>query len=629
MTATATYATVARHYFDAGWAPLPLPPRAKQSPPPGFTGRQGRHPNAEDIDRWRTSHSAGNLALRLDDDTIGVDIDLYKNGDARQQLETLIGCELPETWSTSSRDDGSGILLYQAPALPHGKRWQHAPVPGVEIIQRGHRYALAWPSIHPEGRQYRWTEPSGEPADRLPQYDDLAELPYAAAAALIEDDPDHTTRDAVHVQLTGGEPSATVAAKLEEGLQACTGAQGARHDTVRDIVGRLVRQADRGEPGVNAAVEQLRARFVDAVAPDRPGGPRAAEREYRDLVAGAIHLVATTENQEQKVERMVDEWFAEIGVTAEPVAAHPPEQAVNDTDDHLIQPVNWAELWSKDSSPEWEYEDVLAKGRGHALYASRKTGKSLFFLWACAGMIVTREDVEVIYLDYEMTDDDLRERLEDMGYGPDSDLSRFHYFMLPALAPLDTHAGATELLAIVDRIISRNPQRSFVLILDTTSRAVEGEENSNDTIRAFYRHTGVRLKQRGITWARLDHAGKDASRGQRGASAKGDDVDIVWKLEATDNGYTLRRDAARMGWVPEKVTFRRVDEPHLHFVAVDDDWPAGTQEVAKLLDNLGVTLNASVRETMRLLREGGNGRRQTIVQAALKWRRQKAETGWL
>ena len=40
---------------------------------------------------------------------------------------------------------------------------------------------------------------------------------------------------------------------------------------------------------------------------------------------------------------------------------------------------------------------------------------------------VPDEPITILYLDYEMTDDDLRERLEIFGYGPNDDYSRLHY----------------------------------------------------------------------------------------------------------------------------------------------------------------------------------------------------------
>jgi hypothetical protein len=41
----------------------------------------------------------------------------------------------------------------------------------------------------------------------------------------------------------------------------------------------------------------------------------------------------------------------------------------------------------------------------------------------------------------EMTLDDVHERLGDLGYGPDDDLERRNYHLLPALPPLDHPEG--------------------------------------------------------------------------------------------------------------------------------------------------------------------------------------------
>lgn len=241
--------------------------------------------------------------------------------------------------------------------------------------------------------------------------------------------------------------------------------------------------------------------------------------------------------------------------------------------------------------------------------------------------LTCRPDVVVVYLDYEMGEDDLYDRLADMGYGPDTDLSRLHYALLPSLPPLDEPEGAKALFAKVDAVQGMHPGSHVAVVIDTTGRAVAGEENSADTFRNFYRWTGLGLKQRGMTWARLDYAGKDATRGQRGSSGKGDDVDVVWRLNRTEDGIVLKREASRMGWVPEKVAFHQVTDPYLRFVRVAESWPAGTKEVAALLSELGVPLSAGERRAGRAMRENGHRRDQHVIRAAQRWRRQAAEEG--
>jgi hypothetical protein len=285
--------------------------------------------------------------------------------------------------------------------------------------------------------------------------------------------------------------------------------------------------------------------------------------------------------------------------------------------------LDWSELFSDDTpDDEWLYDDVFALGRGHAFYAQHKQGKSLFVLWVAAELATRRSDVDVVYLDYEMTRSDVRERLEDMGYGPDSDLSRLHYALLPSIAPLDTMEGAGALLDLVDSVHVEG--RHVFVVVDTTARAAQGNENDSDTFRDFYRCTGIVLKRRGITWARLDHAGKDPTKGQRGSSGKGDDVDVIWRLQQADNGVVLHRDAARMSWVGEKVTFTLRPDP-LRYERSSFLWPAGTTELAAVLDDLDVPLGASRRAARQVLSTAGQKATNDVLGKALQWRQQRVQ----
>lgn len=284
--------------------------------------------------------------------------------------------------------------------------------------------------------------------------------------------------------------------------------------------------------------------------------------------------------------------------------------------------VNWAEFWDTERQEDgWLIDGVLAYGRGHSIYAGHKTGKSLVMLALLAELATSRLDTLTIYLDYEMGEDDLYERLSDMGYGPESDLSRLRYALLPSLAPLDTTVGANELCALIAAEQSAHPALHIALVIDTTSRAFQGPENDADTTRNFYRCTGLRLKQMGLTWARLDHAGKNGEIvGARGSSAKGDDVDLVWKLTATKARYTLHREASRMPWVPENTILTRLDNP-LRFQVDKSPLPEGTLELCLTMDQLGIEATASVRESAKLLRAGGIKAMNTTISAAVKARK--------
>lgn len=285
--------------------------------------------------------------------------------------------------------------------------------------------------------------------------------------------------------------------------------------------------------------------------------------------------------------------------------------------------VDWATFWAGDpKSEDWLIEPIIPRGRQVAMYSPAKQGKSLFALdvavRAATGQRVldrpAGNPLNVVYVDMEMTEGDLYERLEDMGYGPDSDLSHLHYYLLPSLPPLDTPEGGLALLAIARH------HHADLVVVDTTSRVLDGAENDADTLRSFYMYTGLSLKADGIALWRLDHAGKDLGKGQRGTSAKNDDVDLVWELLAQDDGIRLRATHRRQSWIPDTVDLLRLEDPLRHERA-SRTWPAGTADTARQLDRLGADLDISFRAARDLLSEHKIKVRNTTISSALKYRK--------
>lgn len=139
----------------------------------------------EQVRRWMWANPGGNIALRLPEGVIGIDLDLYPDSSKdHPAVERLAAWDalvskfgpLPESPRATSRDDGiSGIHLYRVPAgwkaagiLPAAPVCQGHPLPGGrdarpgdpvspgEVIQHRHRYLVAPPSLHPSGCRYRW-----------------------------------------------------------------------------------------------------------------------------------------------------------------------------------------------------------------------------------------------------------------------------------------------------------------------------------------------------------------------------------------------------------------------------------------------------------------------------------------
>lgn len=233
--------------------------------------------------------------------------------------------------------------------------------------------------------------------------------------------------------------------------------------------------------------------------------------------------------------------------------------------------LDWAALWADDKPEEWIAEPLLPARRLVALYSAPKVGKSLLMLEIATAIAAGKplfgmptKQTRVLYVDFENDPrGDVRRRLMDMGYAPD-ELADLCYLSFPTMAGLDSERGSQELVAAAE------VYGCHVIVIDTVSRSVEGDENENDTWLAFYRHTGLKLKQRGIAMIRLDHAGKDEAKGQRGGSAKSGDVDAVWRLRKSgDDLIDLICEAQRFPIERKELTLRREEEPLRHVIAKD------------------------------------------------------------
>ncbi|GAB3434749.1 hypothetical protein GCM10027517_03150 [Phycicoccus ginsengisoli] len=214
----------AEHYRDAGMGPVSLPRKAKSEPVAGWTGEKHRGVYADtdaDLRYLAAQRPKGNVGLRLPEDLVGIDVDVRDGGDQTVAfLEIDLG-GLPPTLHSTSRDDGSRIAFYRVPA---GLRWKDVGT-GVQTVWWGHRYAVVWPSVHPDtGREYHWYDADGDELPGAPQDG------WASAADLPAGWVDELTKDAA--------PAEPVAA-------APLRADGAR--VRRDGMLRWLRASERGE----------------------------------------------------------------------------------------------------------------------------------------------------------------------------------------------------------------------------------------------------------------------------------------------------------------------------------------------------------------------------------------------
>lgn len=336
----------AKKYFDAGWCPLPLPPRKKSSPPTGTTGKY-EMPTKARIAAWHKSKDArGNIAIRVPEDVIGIDVDAYDGKDGKRGLATLeeqLG-PLPETWTLTSRTDGtSGIRFFR---VPGGLHWPGEPVPDVQIVQNHHRYAVAYPSVHPDtGETYLWYRPgdalTGHPSvtidEEIPQITALVKMPQEWVEGLtggkvwrgLAADTEATARDIS--RWIKARPAGTMCRLMRK--QAEQAAEeisvGGAHDALNSRLYSVISLATEGHSGVSPALRKMRdAFYAEVTAPGRKGRRSVPEAsaEFNRARDGAIRIMmASVKDGESALEEECAcagsslDWGDKLGIAVDEV----------------------------------------------------------------------------------------------------------------------------------------------------------------------------------------------------------------------------------------------------------------------------------------------------------------------
>lgn len=289
--------------------------------------------------------------------------------------------------------------------------------------------------------------------------------------------------------------------------------------------------------------------------------------------------------------------------------------------------LDWHELWARETTEDWIIEPLLPARRLVALYSAPKVGKSLLMLELAVAIargtstlgVTPDRPRRVLYVDFENDPEaDIRERLQAMQVAPDQ-LDNLCYLSFPTMAHLDTEAGSLELLAAAEVYDCE------VVVIDTVSRSVGGDENENDTWLNFYRHTGMKLKKAQKALIRLDHTGKDETKGQRGGSAKVGDVDAVWKMSrVTDTTYRLDCEAHRFPLTEKTLVLHRQENPLRHTVDAEGRYAAYRAKVdacLAALDAAGAPAAISNSEARDIVREAGVKVRNEVLAEALRRRK--------
>jgi P4 family phage/plasmid primase-like protien len=268
-------------------------------------------PTLKQMKEWLRDYPQGNIALSPPKTVLGIDVDTY---DGKAGAATLAAAEeewgeLPATWKSTSRTDGSGIALF---VIPEGLAWP-GKLPqggGIELIRWDHRYMVVAPSLHPEGREYHWVTPEGVTVnDEFPAPEDLPTLPKAWVDGLtggkpwipraeVELDPAEVSQ---WIEDRGDyEQCAAMDRTLRKHLQEIrkAGPDGGAHDQMRDGVWAVMGDSAAGHKGIRKALDKLKLAFWEA-SKDRRSKSEASSEWIRALSGGVQKVVAEGDPEDE------------------------------------------------------------------------------------------------------------------------------------------------------------------------------------------------------------------------------------------------------------------------------------------------------------------------------------------
>lgn len=541
------YALAFADYWSKGWHPLPLPAKKKSSPPDGYTGGPGADADKHQLIQWRFgetwknksgTHQAGNIAIRMPDGVIGIDVDAY---DGKPGAETFAKAklefgDLPDTWRSSARPAPSGIRFYRVPkGLWARGKLEIDGKSGIDIVQRVFRYAVAPPSVHPDtGDTYTWFAPDGTPSHTPPHIDELPYLPEAWVRHLDKGErPQHGEQeyDEFFELLTDphGQPCQEMHNTLYQHVNAMQPGDS-RHDKLLAGHLSLLRKGEQGHKGLHTALQTYWERFRE-VAADRDDWTAEGEWErslYGDQALGEV-LSKPSKQRGCRCGREYD------GLISPDSPNHPDNLASAEGKEGSLEV---AASEADETASSWKPIDLTSVLDGTyvpptASLLQRSDGKGLLYPskvhWfmgepesgkSWLGLIAATEQLgngeRVAYLDYESDAATIVHRLTMLGAKPEDIAESLDYYQ--PQSPVD-HTNP-----LIKELVSKPYS---LLVIDGVTDAVGTQGASitdNDEVASWMR-TSPRFfaRKTGAAVVCIDHVTKDKDGRGRwaiGAQAK-------------------------------------------------------------------------------------------------------------
>ncbi|MGP4058438.1 AAA family ATPase [Mycobacterium sp. 4D054] len=600
-----SFSDIAAPWRAAGWlGTIPLPEKAKNPPPVGWTGRNAGFATDAQIAQWcdDPKYRNPNLGLHLgwpvmvngiECEVLGIDVDHYLDGDKDKlggdqlaALESQLGT-LPPTWVSTARarnDDGtdrgdwtSGIRFF---LVPRGLAFRGQAAADIEVIQKNHRFAVVWPSFNPKTETtYRLFSPQswsdhGHGADghEIPDVTTLPVLPDSWVDYLTQGrmrdsqrpiDADSSLGELEQWALKQFQDAETLCPVMRRQLERrkrSIAEDATSHDKVRDAHWEFLRLATEGHTGWLTAINEATEFWIqDVTARDKRSYGELRREIFRSLTGALRKFKSENGSQHYGKTPCVCSPIKSTAVQGDSMYAGSTRNA----------PLDLRELRTVPPEPiSWLLPDMLPCASYVSLSAAPGTGKSVLSRAIAVEASLGRsafdpsheiEPARVIYLDAENGPDWWRDGLDSMG--APLDLPNLSVVCYPDVGGLDTAKGSAEFLTLISDLAEPLGGVDLV-VLETVSRFIDGGENDADTWSQFYRLAIQPLRDQKVAVLRLDHLGKDADKGPRGSSHKLSDVDADFRMTAARAGsdeLTLKLGKRRRQHFVETLSVRRKD----------------------------------------------------------------------
>ena len=615
-TDTDTPQTNALRLAAIGLRVLPIRPGGKS--PPMKSWQHAATNNPSKVTAWyKGLYRDAGVGLALGDQPNGnhifaLDLDNHGDGDGADELADLEHHHgnLPDTWRSVTGSDGAHLIFTTPPGIT--VRNQQASgnrvSPNIDVRGQGGQIVVA-PTIHPDTlNAYAWEH------GYAPWEHTIAEAPPWLIKLVAEPPP---TPPPPKGPSNYDGPSVADQLRANWDWTAELTARGWTADRTTPNGDTYWTRPGKPPRSGHSAVLHPGGPFVVFTTSLPDSWPHVGHRtvDGSGYSLTPFDFVAANDHDGDRSQAA-----RTLGDTNTPPAAdHPNPHKPEDY--HPIELIDWATI--HDHGDEIT-PGLLMPGRWTALAAGAKAGKTTLEMFVTIEISQGRdpfdgneiEPVTVLYIDAEMGRLDLEERIHELGHPDPLKLTNWYASDLPPR--LDTIPGGNALQLAVEKLGAK------VVVIDGINGTVDGAEKDDMTWRAFYDHAIFPLKRKGVAVITGDNHGKDATLGPRGSSVKLDKPDAVINLKRTDNGVKLTTTHRRTSAYPpelllsiggldgnEPITYRRTNTK----------WAVGTEDLAALLDEIGVPIDWGRGKAKQALNDAGGKAGTELLASVLRYRR--------